>query len=140
MQERKIRNGPSGSRYDRERSIRIVALVVAITAAMTLTAVPTARAQAFTLLYTFDGSGSGGGSPLAPLIGNSQGDLLGVAAEGGDSGHGVFFKLNSGGRETVLHGFKDTGGADPEGQVARDAAGNFYGTTAGGGASGAGTI
>ena len=51
------------------------------------------------------------------------------------------FRLDSTGKETVLHIF--TGGTDgtfPKGALVRDAAGNLYGTTFRGGANDKGTI
>jgi uncharacterized repeat protein (TIGR03803 family) len=53
---------------------------------------------------------------------------------GGGFGCGVVFKLDTTGKETVLHSF--TGGADgtaPAAGLLRDAAGNLYGTTYAGG-------
>ena len=55
---------------------------------------------------------------------------------------GVVFKLNTAGKETILHSFPAslTDGAGPFGGLVRDAAGNLYGTTQGGGASGQGVV
>ncbi|HUA15530.1 MAG TPA: choice-of-anchor tandem repeat GloVer-containing protein [Verrucomicrobiae bacterium] len=115
-----------------------IAVAVAATAVTMFAAAGPAQAQTFTLLYSFEGTGSGGASPLGPLVRNSQGDLLGTTAAGGDAGYGVFFKL-SGGKERVLHSFQGSDGSGPSGLVVRDPAGNFYGTTAAGGASSSGT-
>jgi uncharacterized repeat protein (TIGR03803 family) len=52
----------------------------------------------------------------------------------------VVFKLDSAGRETVLHGFGGPDGANVLGAVVRDAKGNFYGTTEFGGDFGNGTV
>jgi uncharacterized repeat protein (TIGR03803 family) len=60
---------------------------------------------------------------------------------GGTSGYGTVFQLDSSGTLTVLHSF--TGGSDgayPEAGLTADTAGNLYGTTYGGGASGQGTV
>jgi uncharacterized repeat protein (TIGR03803 family) len=114
----------------------ICSLVLA-TVMMLLAALPVG-AQTYTVLYSFDG-GARGGSPLAPLLRNSQGDLLGTTSGGGAGGFGLFFKL-SGDKETILHSFERADGESPMGSVVRDAAGNFYGTTLGGGASLAGSI
>ena len=43
------------------------------------------------------------------------------------------FKLDTTGKETVLHSFVDTDPARPRGGLIRDAAGNLYGTTQYGG-------
>jgi uncharacterized repeat protein (TIGR03803 family) len=98
-----------------------------------------------TVLYTFTGATDGAG-PNAGLIRDAAGNLYGTTPEGGHlncqalqdlphpKGCGVVFKLDTTGKETVLHSF--TGGGDggvPEANVIRDAAGNLYGTTEGGG-------
>jgi uncharacterized repeat protein (TIGR03803 family) len=92
-----------------------------------------------TVLYTFTG-GADGSNPLAGVIRDAAGNLYGTTPNGGDLtcgapyGCGVVFKLDTTGRETVLHTF--AGGADGAGPSAglnRDAAGNLYGTTSGGG-------
>jgi uncharacterized repeat protein (TIGR03803 family) len=90
-----------------------------------------------TVLYSFcsldncaDGREPGGG-----LVRDSAGNLYGTTYFGGvyrncnGEACGVVFKLDSSGRETVLHSF--TGGADgagPEGDLVMDKAGNLYGT------------
>jgi uncharacterized repeat protein (TIGR03803 family) len=53
----------------------------------------------------------------------------------------VVFKLDTSGRETVLHTFTGgTDGGEPEAGVIRDSGGNLYGTTFSGGAAGAGVV
>jgi uncharacterized repeat protein (TIGR03803 family) len=100
-----------------------------------------------TVLYMFTG-GADGGIPTAALVRDSAGNLYGCTGFGGDfscqgSGCGVVFKLDTNGKETVLHTF--TGGADggaPDSLVT-DAAGNLYGTAAIGGGcrdQGCGTV
>jgi uncharacterized repeat protein (TIGR03803 family) len=89
-----------------------------------------------TLLHAFTG-GVDGGNPIAPLLLDEAGDIYGVTYGGGDSsctgGCGVVFRLNKGGKETVLYTF--TGGADGAGPstLIRDASENLYGSTRGGG-------
>jgi uncharacterized repeat protein (TIGR03803 family) len=85
-----------------------------------------------TVLYNFGGfpSAGNGAQPVASLIQGREGDLYGTARYGGASGHGVVFKLDTAGTETVLYSF--TGGADganPRAGLIRDSAGNLYGTT-----------
>jgi uncharacterized repeat protein (TIGR03803 family) len=117
------------------RSLVLFMLAAVLTAAL---AVPSS-AQTYSLLYSFDGL-HGKNGPWAPVILNSQGDLLGTATSGGQYGYGVFFKLKAGGQYTVLHNFAQTDGALPIGKVAQDSAGNFFGVTEQGGASDAGSI
>jgi uncharacterized repeat protein (TIGR03803 family) len=93
-----------------------------------------------TVLYSFTGAADGG-SPPAGLSRDTAGKLYGTTYAGGASGHGVVFKLNPAGRETVLHSFTGlSDGAYPRAGVILDAAGNLYGTTAIGGASNAGVV
>jgi uncharacterized repeat protein (TIGR03803 family) len=70
------------------------------------------------------------------LIRDSEGNLFGTTLFGGDLtcnppyGCGVVFKLDTDGRESVLHSF--SGGMDgklPAAGLVRDSAGNLYGTT-----------
>jgi uncharacterized repeat protein (TIGR03803 family) len=81
-----------------------------------------------------------GHRPLGGLVRDSAGNLYGVTVFGGGSHScnggdcGVVFKLDTSGKETVLHAF--TGGADgagPEGRLVMDTAGNLYGTALAGG-------
>jgi uncharacterized repeat protein (TIGR03803 family) len=74
------------------------------------------------------------------LVRDSAGNLYGTTLAGGNlaCGCGVVFKLNTTGKETVLHRF--TGGADGRNPglagLVRDSAGNLYGATATGGFTG----
>jgi uncharacterized repeat protein (TIGR03803 family) len=87
-----------------------------------------------TVLHTFTGGADGAG-PEAGLVRDNAGNLYGTTDSGGDltcgggSGCGVVFKLDTTGKETVLHTF--TGGKDgafPAGRLIQDSAGNLYGT------------
>ena len=98
----------------------------------------------FSVLYSFTG-GSDGAQPQAALLRDAQGNLYGTTFFGGDltcnssGGCGTVFKLDSTGKETVLHTF--TGGLDgkfPQAGLIRDAAGNLFGTTTSGGGGGGG--
>jgi uncharacterized repeat protein (TIGR03803 family) len=96
-----------------------------------------------TVLHTFTGSRDGS-IPMGRLVRDTAGNLYGTTEFGGSSigsGSGIVFKLNSTGKETVLHRF--TGGADggePVAGLIRDSGGNLYGTTGGGGSFGWGTV
>ncbi len=133
----------SSSHADRKSSAPKAAVVAVALATMlvALFATQPAQAQTYTTLYSFAGKPDGA-NPWAPLLRDSAGDLFGTTYAGGDlgSGYGVFFKLSSGGTETILHTFDLKDGKSPIGQVVRDSAGNFYGTTYAGGASFNGTI
>jgi len=104
-----------------------------------------AQAQTFTLLYTFTG-GADGGDPIGGLIMDTQDNLYGTTAEGGNAacphGCGTVFKLDTTGKETVLYSFTGTGkdGFFPSASLVRDAQGNLYGTTQGGGTGKYGTV
>jgi len=98
-----------------------------------------------TVLYSFKG-GADGENPSAGVIQDAKGNLYGTTLYDGGRGCqgfgcGVVFKLDTAGKETVLHNFK--GGADgeyPLAGVIREAKGNLYGTTFEGGAAGYGTV
>ena len=55
-----------------------------------------------------------------------------------NSGRGVVFKVDARGRETVVHTFGGSDGANPDSTLLLDSQGNLYGTTANGGSSGCG--
>ena len=93
-----------------------------------------------TVLYSFTGSVDGA-IPYGGVIRDAAGNIYGTTYRGGAANAGVAYKLDTTGKETVLHSF--TGGADganPWAGVIRDAAGNFYGTTLYGGTSNWGTV
>jgi len=91
-----------------------------------------------TVLYSFTG-GSDGCAPDAGLTMDTSGNLYGVTIQGGNgfcnSGYGVAFKLNTTGKETVLHTFGGADGAYPSSVLLLDSVGNFYGVTEAGGTS-----
>jgi uncharacterized repeat protein (TIGR03803 family) len=96
-----------------------------------------------TVLYSFAGTGAGDGEyPRAALVMDAQGNLYGTTDVGGVFGYGTVFKLDTTGKETVMHSFSGAGGdgAFPFGGVVRDGQGNLYGTTNAGGTSNAGTV
>jgi len=101
-----------------------------------------------TVLYSFTGAGGDGRTPSASVVLDTQGNLYGTSAEGGNlectegyNGCGTVFKVDTTGKETVLYSF--TGkpdGAGPYAGLVRDVQGNLYGTTDSGGANGEGTV
>jgi uncharacterized repeat protein (TIGR03803 family) len=65
---------------------------------------------------------------------DTPGAVSSTTYQGGNSGLGVVFKLDTTGKETVLHSF--TGGSDggnPGTALLPDGTGNFYGATSAGG-------
>jgi uncharacterized repeat protein (TIGR03803 family) len=100
-----------------------------------------------TVLYSFTG-GADGGNPEAGLIQDAAGNLYGTTVFGGAFGQGVVFKLDTVGKESVLHSFRAVGdGTNTLASLIRDAAGNLYGAASGGGnfqgpciGSGCGTV
>jgi uncharacterized repeat protein (TIGR03803 family) len=102
-----------------------------------------------TILYRFAGSWDGA-VPYAGLVRDIAGNLYGTTTVGGGSeqcytdyntGCGTVFRLDTSGKETILHSFAgDPDGEFPYGGLVQDAAGNLYGTTAGWGGTSAGTV
>jgi uncharacterized repeat protein (TIGR03803 family) len=92
-----------------------------------------------TVLHTFNGDGDGA-IPWAGLLRDAAGNLYGTTVEGGTSGLGTVFQLDTTGTLTLLHSFTGTDGSYPYGAVIRDAKGNFYGTAYEGGSSQVGTV
>src|SRR5262249_43099562 len=102
----------------------------------------------FTVLYSFTG-GADGGNPTAGLIRDPNDNLFGTTAYGGNlpcsphgvpsDGCGVVFKVDTSGKETVLHTFSGADGAFPAGGIIAGG-GSFYGTTVAGGTQDWGTI
>jgi uncharacterized repeat protein (TIGR03803 family) len=99
----------------------------------------------FRILYSFGSTSGDGSSPQGLIL--SAGTLYGTTANGGSSGNGVAFAINTNGTGfSILHSFTQTAtggtnsdGANPWGGVILS--GNtLYGTTAAGGSSGNGTV
>jgi len=94
----------------------------------------------FTVLHSF-GGGSDGCDPVASLIHDASGNLYGTTAGGDNSDYGTVFKLDTTGKETVLHKFSGSAdGAYPFGGLIMDRRGTLYGTTSSGGSSNQGTV
>jgi uncharacterized repeat protein (TIGR03803 family) len=103
------------------------------------------------ILHNFTGA-SDGGIPEGGLLIDSQGNLYGVAGEGGilsdcAMGCGTVFKLTPSGSSwtfRVLHSFTGTNvngdGNAPVGELVRDSANNLYGVTSFGGQYNQGSV
>jgi len=88
-----------------------------------------------TVLYSFSG-GSDGALPVGNIVLDSQGNLYGIASQGGSTdcvggGCGTLYKLDTSGTLTILHVFhsEDLIGCFPFGGLISDRTGNLYGTT-----------
>src|ERR1022692_4939538 len=110
--------------------------------ALALIAIAPAQAPASEIvLHTFGYPTPKGAGPSAGVIRDSAGNLYGTTYSGGVSNKGVVYKVDTTGRQTVLHSF--TGGADggtPYAGVIGDSAGNLYGTTYQGGTANVGVV
>jgi uncharacterized repeat protein (TIGR03803 family) len=87
-------------------------------------------------------TGTDGSDSWSLLTGDSAGNLYGTAAQGGQYGLGVAFKLDALGKETILHSFSggSSDGLLPFGNLVMDSAGNLYGTAAEGGVEDVGIL
>jgi uncharacterized repeat protein (TIGR03803 family) len=95
-------------------------------------------------VFSFPG-GAKGGFPYAGLVPDDAGNVYGTTYVRGIGcppfGCGIVFKVNSTGKETVLHTFiGGTDGSEPASGLVGDNSGNLYGTTTHGGALDNGTI
>ncbi len=90
-----------------------------------------------TVLYSFTGANGDGADPVAGLLRDAAGNLYGTTQEGGSNSCGTVFRLDTAGKETVLHSFAGgtSDGCGPDAGVIQDSEGNLYGTTYGGGDS-----
>jgi uncharacterized repeat protein (TIGR03803 family) len=131
-----------------------LALAFAVLASLSLAA-SAARAQTFTLLYSFPGGPPGANPGTGSIIAGPNGTLLGDTSAGGFGscsspyGCGVVFSLSPTGTETVLHTFLGStygDGAQPSGLVLDTKTHVLYGIASGGGVassacvSGCGTV
>lgn len=95
-----------------------------------------------TVLHNFTG-GADGVIPTGGLLRDHAGNLYGTTSQGGSSNYGVLFKINTRGKETILHTF--TGGVDDGGypnytSLLMDAQGTIYGVTQLGGTAADGIV
>jgi len=82
-----------------------------------------------TVLYRFPG-GAAGSQPSSGVTLDGAGNLYGTTRYGGAHIHGVVYKLDASGKETVLSSFTRSQRL-PSGNLVLDGAGNLYGTTVG---------
>jgi uncharacterized repeat protein (TIGR03803 family) len=93
------------------------------------------------LLYSFGQTSNDGSGPEATLLRDSSGNLYGTTYGGGTAAMGTVFKIDSSGKETVLHSFAGgADGANPNGGLVQDPAGNLYGVTPFGGTANYGVL
>ncbi len=99
---------------------------------------------AHSVIYTFAGTPTDGGSPQGGLVLDPAGNLFGTTFQGGTINGGTAFGLapdSSGWQETVLHSFgHGTDGQEPSAEPIMDSSGNIYGTTYTGGVNGLGAV
>ena len=114
-------------------SLRLLIPTVIVALSFTIGGTPLVSATTFSVFHTF--SGTDGSIPNGDLITDSAGNLYGSTRSGlGAALHGLIFKLDSAGNETVLYTF--TGGADggsPYGRLLRTSDGSLYGMALSGG-------
>lgn len=97
-----------------------------------------ARAQIYSVWHTFQFFPHGAAAG-APLLRDAGGNLYGTTNGGGPRNAGMVFKLDTAGRQTVLHTFSGgTDGGCPWAGLVSDPVGNLYGTAYQGGVPGAG--
>jgi uncharacterized repeat protein (TIGR03803 family) len=134
MQHRSDRN--LISRIRERAAAAVLAMLVVLVPGMVAT--PSAQAQTFTTLHSFDGTD--GTNPYAGLVQATNGNLYGTTNAGGANSVGTVFKITPKGTLTTLHSFDGTDGSYPYAGLVQATDGNFYGTTYIGGANGQGTV
>ena len=101
-----------------------------------------ARAQTFTVIKRF--SGTGGKGPFAPLVQGVDGDFYGTTVGGGAELNGTVFKITASGNLTTIHDFCSAGacldGSSPVAALIRGLDGRFYSTTSDGGQHAGGAV
>jgi uncharacterized repeat protein (TIGR03803 family) len=95
-----------------------------------------------TILHSFAGGVSDGCGPYASVVRDSHGSLYGTTSACGAHNLGTVFKLDSSGKETLLHSFAGGAedGATPLAEVLRTSSGELFGTTQYGGSADAGSV
>ncbi len=109
-------------------SATLASAVVLVLAVITA---PSAQAQTYTTLYSFDGTD--GANPQAGLVQATNGDFYGTTAGGGANNYGTVFKITPSGTLTTLHSFDQKDGQTPLAPLVQAGDGSLYGTTQYGG-------
>jgi uncharacterized repeat protein (TIGR03803 family) len=108
--------------------------------------VPSAIADHFKVLHSFNGSASDGSNPYEALIPDGKGGFYGTTGGGGStgcggSGCGTVFDVTPGGSESVVYAFAgQPDGQGPQSTLLISKSGNIFGTTDSGGTYNDGTI
>jgi len=105
---------------------RVLAVLISV-ALFSITSVQSAPAQTLKVLHNFNRLGDGIG-PRAGVIMDADGNLYGTTASG-VYGYGTIFKIDTSGKESLLHIFVPENGEYPWAGLIVDANGTFYGTT-----------
>jgi uncharacterized repeat protein (TIGR03803 family) len=93
-----------------------------------------------TTLVSFIGRGQSA-LPSGTLLGDADGNLIGLSTSSGSSGRGGIFEFfRSSSTLTTLASFKGSDGTHPLGTLIMDDTGNLFGTTSTGGSKGRGTV
>jgi uncharacterized repeat protein (TIGR03803 family) len=92
------------------------------------------------ILHNFSNSTSDGCNPQAGMTRDSKGNLYGVTDACGTYNAGVLFRVDVGGKFTLLHSFEVSTFTIPTGEVLRTAKGTLFGTTQNGGTSNNGMV
>jgi uncharacterized repeat protein (TIGR03803 family) len=131
------------SNFTSQMGLRAASAMLALAAALVTVAIatPSAQAQTFTTLHSFEGAD--GASPYAGLVQAVNGSLYGTTGSGGaNSGTpgGTIFKITPNGTLMTLYSFCAvlennvcTDGSNPLVALVQATNGNFYGTTETGG-------
>jgi uncharacterized repeat protein (TIGR03803 family) len=115
-------------------------VVVGLTLSLTALLACPARAQTYTILYSFKGAPDGA-YPYAGVVTDRSGNLFGITETGGHYQTGTVFKIDSSGTETVQHAFVKAEGGGSMSALLLDREGNLYGTNPiGGGLAPVGTV
>jgi len=122
------------------RKLENTLTTVIATMVTALVLVSLSQAQTFTVLHNFFGASDAAGG-YNGLVRDAAGNLYGTTPDGGTSGYGAVFKIDTNNNESVLHSFAGgTDGCYPWASLILDAAGNIYGTTSNCGPLGSGTV
>jgi len=123
-------------------SLRVPPFAISLICALTMLAIQSAQAQAFTVLHTF--TGQDGANPSSGLTIGGAGTLYGTTQLGGTYQFGTVFKLVYKGSNWILNPvYEFTGtddGAYPEAELVIGPNGALYGTAYGAGISQSGTV